>query len=70
MSDESGHWPTWNQIFAVVAVVAIVAVVAVVSVATVGVGTTLIAAGVGATIGVAGKYVEDVTYNMASGKKG
>ena len=70
MSDDSGLWPTWNQLFAVVAVVAIVAVVAVVSVATVGVGTTLLVAAAGATIGVAGKYVEDITLNALNGKKG
>ncbi len=71
MVDDGGNWPKWAKTaVAVASVVAVVAVVATVSVATVGVGTTLLAAGSGAVSGLANKYVADVTYNALSGKKG
>ncbi len=45
MSDPSGNWPSWSQIFTAVAVVAAVVAVAAVCVATVGLATVAVAGG-------------------------
>ena len=63
--DPTGYeW--WHWAIGAVIVVAVVAM----SIVTVGIGTTIVAALVGAAVSVTGKYVEDVVYNVASGKTG
>ncbi len=52
MSDHSGHWPSWGQVFAAVATVAVAAVfvaAVVVSAGAVGIATGVAAASIGAT---------------------
>ena len=71
--DDGGNLslPNWaKKAVAAVAVVAVVATVTAITVATAGAGAALVAAGIGAATGLAGKYVEDVTYNVAKGKTG